>query len=247
VDSLHGDLTGFPLPRVLGMLARSGRTGVLRVEAGRWTGRIYLVEGDLVHATTREGDAAPPAAERRRRGAAPAGDGRCSADAVLRRIADVYRRLDEARSGRFWFVDGVTTRAYGDRSPERHRLEEVLALAARRREAWRSIRRHVPDETTAFRLRPTLEAAAVTVAAAEWEVLAATGEGASAVDLGGHLGIDTLAAASVMAELVRRGLLVPVVSSTPSGGTARTIELRVAPAGTAGGPPGGPSLRAPRR
>ena len=51
--SLTGALEAFPLPEVLRLLARSGKSGTLRVDAAELQGRIYLADGALTYATTR--------------------------------------------------------------------------------------------------------------------------------------------------------------------------------------------------
>ncbi len=51
--SLTGALEAFPLPEVLRLLARSEKSGTLRIDASDLQGRIYLTDGSLTYATTR--------------------------------------------------------------------------------------------------------------------------------------------------------------------------------------------------
>ena len=56
MNALQGDLDAFPLEDVMRFLSDAERTGVLRVEAGPYTGRTFFVEGRITFATTRTGD-----------------------------------------------------------------------------------------------------------------------------------------------------------------------------------------------
>ncbi len=51
--SLTGALEAFPLPEVLRLLARSQKSGALRIDAADVQGRLYLTDGSLTFATTR--------------------------------------------------------------------------------------------------------------------------------------------------------------------------------------------------
>ena len=51
--SLTGALEAFPLPEVLRLLARSSKSGALRIEAADLQGRLFLADGFLTYATTR--------------------------------------------------------------------------------------------------------------------------------------------------------------------------------------------------
>ncbi|HHC09542.1 MAG TPA: DUF4388 domain-containing protein [Actinobacteria bacterium] len=212
MDALSGDLETFPLDEVLDVVARTRQTGVLRIEAAGRTGRLYFVDGDLVYATTREADGGVSALvgrrerhERRGRQAVAAG----IRELVLHQIVEVLLRLERERSGRFWFVEGVTTRAYGDAPVEGFDLVEVRAAADERRAAWRRIRRLLPGERRRFVPVPEI-GAAVTLAPRDWEVIVALGEGATAGELAERLGVFEFTAAAWLADLVERGLVVSV-------------------------------------
>jgi len=237
MEALRGDLTTFPLDRVIAMLAGARRTGVLRVERGARTGRIFFVEGAITYATTREGEgsvadvaAAPirPARERRGRAAV---EPLSTRETVLHQIAEVILRLDEGRGGRFWFVDGVTTRAYGERPPERFDHDEVMRAVRERREAWRRIRRFLPGGDVRIRLRPRLEAP-VTIEPREWRLLIAVGEGATAAEIAERTGTAEFLVAEGIVGLMRRGLVVTAdeAAAMTGDGDAGVIVVELEPA-----------------
>ncbi len=48
MDALQGDLDSFSLADVVRLLATAGGTGVLRIERGAMTGRVFFVDGDKI-------------------------------------------------------------------------------------------------------------------------------------------------------------------------------------------------------
>ena len=120
-------------------------------------------------------------------------------------------RLQRAGHGRFWFIEGVETKAYGDEEVERLDVEEALASATERRAEWDAIKEFVPDGTAEFAIRPRLSSSIdeVSVDASSWQVLAAIGDGASVQAVAERLKLFEFAAAGLIAELVAEGLLVP--------------------------------------
>ena len=141
MDVLQGDLDSFSLADVVRLLATAERTGVLRVERGSLTGRVFFVDGSLTYATTREGHGSiaalarlgtRPERDRRRRN--PGGRWPDPArPLILQQISEVLIRLGHGSAGRFWFVEGVVTRAYGSEEIQRFEADEVLDAAAARR------------------------------------------------------------------------------------------------------------------
>ncbi|MEA3501326.1 MAG: DUF4388 domain-containing protein, partial [Actinomycetota bacterium] len=115
MDVLQGDLESFSLRDVVRLLAAGDKTGVLRVESGLLTGRVFFVDGSLTYATTRDGDGSVAALarlgsrpERDRRGRNPGGRWPDPArPLILQQISEVLIRLAHGSSGRFWFVEGV--------------------------------------------------------------------------------------------------------------------------------------------
>jgi len=219
MDVLQGDLGSFRLGDVVRLLSEGASTGVLRVETGPITGRIFFVDGLLTYATTRGGDGSVVALarlrarpDRDRRGRNPGGKWPDPArPLILQQIGEVLIRLDQGSPGRFWFVEGVMTRAYGAEPVQRFDVDEVLRSAESRREEWGKIVRVLPDPGARFVVRPTLpsDVPEVVIDAAAWTVLSAIGGGGSAQDVAERLNLFELSAAGLLAELYERGLIVP--------------------------------------
>jgi hypothetical protein len=219
MNALQGNLDAFPLEDVMRFLSDAERTGVLRVEAGPYTGRVFFAGGRITFATTRAGEGSVAALrgfsnvpDRDRRGRNPAGRWpRAARPLILQQVVEVLVRLQRAGRGRFWFIEGVETKAYGSEEVQRIEVEEALASAVERRREWDAIKELVPDGTSEFAVRPLLPAAVdeVTVDASAWQVLAATGDGASVQEVAERLKLFEFAAAGLISELVADGLLVP--------------------------------------
>lgn len=218
MDLLQGDLAAFPLRDVVLLLSQQAQTGVLRVEIGRLTGRVFFVDGRVTYATTRGGDGSVAALarlgsrpERDRRGRNPGGKWPDPArPLILQQIGEVLVRLGHGVSGRFWFVEGVTTRAYGENDIERFEVGEVLGAAEARRKEWIEIARALPDPSVRFVLRPHLGSGVrrAVVPAATWQVLAAIGGGATVQEVAERLSMFELSAARMIADLYVGGLVV---------------------------------------
>ena len=217
MDVLQGDLESFPLADVVRLLKKTGRTGVLRVERGALTGRIFFVDGSLTYATTRDGDGSVAALarlgnrpERDRRGRNPGGRWPDPArPLILQQISEVLIRLAHGDSGQFWFVEGVTTRAYGAEKIQRFDVDEALEAAATRRSEWAKIVQIVPDTSIRFVVCPRLAegVSEVVVDAMTWPILAAIGGGASIQEVAERLNLFELSAAGLVADLYQRGLI----------------------------------------
>ncbi len=218
MDALQGHLDSFSLADVVRLLAAAGGTGVLRVERGPLTGRVFFVDGCLTYATTRDGDGSVAALarlgtgpDRDRRGRNPGGRWPEPArPLILQQISEVLIRLAHGSTGRFWFVDGVVTRAYGAEEIQRFDVEEALEAAAARRAEWAKIVQIVPDTSIRFVVRPHLAAgvAEVVIDSDTWPILAAVGSGASIQEVAERLNLFELSAAGLVADLYGRGLIV---------------------------------------
>jgi hypothetical protein len=219
MDLLQGDLAAFPLQDVVRLLARRRQTGVLRVEIGDLTGRVFSVDGRVTYATTRDGDGSVAALarlghrpERDRRGRNRGGKWPDPArPLILQQIGEVLVRLEHTVSGRFWFVEGVTTRAYGATEIQRFEAGEVLAAADDRRKEWAEIARILPDASVRFVMRSHLDPGVTraVVPAPAWPILAAIGGGATVQQVAEHLSLFELSAARLVADLYIEGLIVP--------------------------------------
>jgi hypothetical protein len=218
MDVLQGDLAAFPIRDIVLLLAERRRTGVLRVETGALTGRMFFVEGRVTYATTRDGDGSVAAlaqlgsrTRRDRRGRNPGGKWPDPArPLILQQIGEVLVRLSHGVSGRFWFVEGVTTRAYGEQEIQRFEAGEVLAAADGRRKEWDEISRVLPDPAVRFVMRSHLASGVrrAVVPAESWPVLAAVGNGATVQEVAERLELFELSAARLIADLYVEGLIV---------------------------------------
>ena len=233
MDVLQGDLDAFPLDDVVRLLAGRRATGVLRVECGSLTGRVFLIEGGLSYATTRDGDGSVAALSRLtdgpdhdRRGRNPGGRWPDPArPLILQQISEVLIRLGHSGAGRFWFVEGVRTRAYGSDEIQRFDVEDVLEAVETRRADWAQIAGVLPVGSGRFFIRPHLGPAdrEVTIGAPAWSALAAVGGGASIQDVAERLNLFELTAAGLLADLYSRGLIVV----DPSEATTATVLLEM--------------------
>ena len=251
MDNLNGALETFGLVDVVRLIAAARRTGVLRIEAGPFTGRVFFVDGDVTYATTRGEDgsvsdllrytAERPSRERRGRGGRR--KQRSLESLVRQQIVEVFVRLRRPDHGRFWFVEGVKTRAYGAEVHHRFSIEDVLDASDERREEWRSIEALVPDGATEFRLRPRLQEGErdIEVSARDWEAVAAVGSGATVQQVAERMGVFEYPAARLVADLVERGLLVTAERAEEIERAPRTVVLTVLPEVDDGAPePVGP-------
>ncbi len=218
MDALQGHLDSFSLSDVVRLLATAGGTGVLRVERGTLTGRVFFIDGCLTYATTRDGDGSVAALarlgtgpERDRRGRNPGGRWPEPArPLILQQISEVLIRLSHGGTGRFWFVEDVVTRAYGEEEIQRFEADEVLRAAATRRAEWAEIVQVIPDTSIRFVVRPRLAAGVseVVVDAVTWPILAAIGGGASIQEVAERLNLFELSAAGLVADLFGRDLII---------------------------------------
>ena len=247
MNALQGDLDAFPLEDVMRFLSSAERTGVLRIEAGPYTGRIFFADGYITFATTRAGDGSIAALrgfstvpDRDRRGRTPGGRWpRAARPLILQQVVEVLVRLQRAGQGRFWFIEGVETKAYGAEEVQRIDVEEALESAIERRKEWDAIKELVPDGTSEFAIRPRLPSTIdeVAIDAASWQVLAAIGDGSTVQAVAERLKLFEFAAAGLVAELVADGLLIPadetdsiadptVQISVEDSGPTEEIEVR---------------------
>lgn len=253
MSTFDGSLESFRLGDIVRLIAAGGKSGVLKVDSDRMTGRIFIADGGVTFATTREieGSGRP----RRSVGSSRVSEDRRSrrlrddptfagGDPVEQQIVEVFVRLTRDHSGRFSFVPGVTPSGGGDETTP-FEVDAIIAQADAHIEQWRRIEALVPDPHAVYRVAPELPADQfeVTLDPRSWLFLAATGEGSSVHDLADRLGIFEFPTAVQVAELVRRGLLVPedeipqlsvqtsfqpvvpeTVSAAPGGGSAPEMD-----------------------
>lgn len=230
--SLTGALEAFPLPEVLRLLARSEKSGTLRVDAPDLQGRIYLADGYLTYATTRrEEDLVDDLVgaglidsqdwvlvERREKDVvevlADDATEQQLVDLVADQIADVIFRLMRRTDGDFEFSESVGPRYNTGVIVD---IDASIAEAEKRNTQWSEIEQVIPAITFHLRMVPDLtDRNDVSLPAATWRVLAALhGEG-SIEEVSRRLGMTDFAVAQIMAGLARDGLLEIVDMPPPA-------------------------------
>lgn len=230
--SLTGALEAFPLPEVLRLLARSEKSGTLRIDAADLQGRIYLAEGSLSYATTRrEEDLADDLVgaglidsqdwvlvERREKEVVEVLSEHATkqqlTDLLADQIADVIFRLMRRTDGDFEFSESVGPRYNTGIMID---IDASITEAERRNTQWTEIEEVIPAITFHLRMVPDLtDRNEVSLPAATWRVLAALhGEG-SIEEVARRLGMTDFAVAQIMAGLARDGLLEIVDMPPPA-------------------------------
>ncbi len=233
MDALSGSLDTFPLEAVLRLIGSAGKPGVLKLDNDRLSGRIFVSDGGVVHATTREvkGARKAPGAERRARTFSddPTLTG---GDPRLEQIVEVVVRLLRDRQGDFVFLPGVTPSPGDADESTAYDVDAVLTESASHIADWERIEPLVPDARTRFAIAPELPAEKfeATLDGRRWQFLAAVGEGASVEDLAEELGIFEYPAAMHVAEMIREGLLVGEGQEPQSEGQEPQSEATEPPA-----------------
>jgi hypothetical protein len=230
--SLTGALEAFPLPEVLGLLARSAKSGTLRVDAPDLRGRLYMQDGSLTYATTRrEEDLADDLVgaglidsqdwvlvERREKNVVEilndqAAEGQLT-DLLSDQIADVIFRLMRRTDGDFEFTESVGPPFETGVTVD---VTWSIEAAIERIAAWEKIEEVIPATTFHLRMVPDLtDRNEVSLPAVDWRILAALhGEG-SIEEVARRLGMTDFAVAQSMAAMARSGLLEIVDMPPPA-------------------------------
>ena len=230
--SLTGALEAFPLPEVLRLLARSGKSGTLRIDASDLQGRIYLADGALTYATTRrEEDLVDDLVgaglidsqdwvlvERREKDVVEVlvetATEQQLTDLVADQVADVIFRLMRRTDGDFEFSESVGPRYNTGIVVD---IDASIVEAEKRDIQWSEIEEVIPAITFHLRMVADLpDRDEVSLPATTWRVLAALhGEG-SIEEVARRLGMTDFAVAQIMADLARDGLLEVVDMPPPA-------------------------------
>ena len=226
--SLTGHIDVFPLEEVLRLLARSYKTGCLRVDAPDIHGRVFMSGGSVTFATIGSdedlrrqlvnskivGEDAIRAAEVGGRSLAEASTSSGLADFFREEVIENLYRIRKPGRGQFVFNVDVAPRY---RSEQAFDVEMCISEADRRAGEWADIESVIPtvDET----LRVVAEAPnnePVTLAPNTWK-LVANFEGVSSVRaLADRLGTGRFRTAKDLAALVRAGLVEAVPPAEPA-------------------------------
>ncbi len=231
--SLTGNLEVFPIEEVLRLLARSRKTGCLRVDSAGQQGRIFIAGGSITFGTTGTDEevrrqvinAGLVTEEDFRKvdlsGAslsdllAPGVSSVALTDFVREQVVESLYRVRKAGTGNFDFLIDVASRY-----PTGQALDAEVAIgeADRRSVEWADIESVVPDLTMRYRMSRELpDDNPVTINSPTWRFLAAVEAGASPNELADKLGLSRFRAAREVASLVRASLLEEAPATIPAG------------------------------
>lgn len=222
--ALNGRLETIPLGEVIRMLARSQKTGCLRVEAGSMEGKIYLRDGELLYATTRRDDDLRSdllnagyvdpedwqLVERREKVIGDVlADGMTEVDLkdfIAEQGTEVVFRLERPGRGTFDFGEDVAPRYDAGLTVD---FEICLADAQHRAVLWAEIEEVIPGVSVPLRMARELPEGArdVTVTTDTWRLLAALGGTGTVEDVSHRVGTTDFKVARALATMVRQGLL----------------------------------------
>ncbi|MGZ5383155.1 MAG: DUF4388 domain-containing protein [Acidimicrobiia bacterium] len=218
---LNGSLDTVALPDVLRLIASSAKSGLLRIEDASPSGRIFIVDGRIAFATTRnENDPiddllhmeyrADYVGSTEDRRIVDLNDLLESNPEAFNRfleqmVIEVMSRLLRVDEGRFRFDVDIRSRR---EIPHSFEIEDMISQASGRAEAWMRVFEVVPSATAPFRMSPRLNAEEeIVLGRRDWALLAATGSSTSIDEIAQKLKIFEFAAAKKVAELTQRGLL----------------------------------------
>ncbi len=219
--SLTGNLDVFPLEEVLRLLARSRKTGCLRVDGLGFQGRVFMANGAVTLAMTGSDE------EFRRQLVASglvgatdlrqveAGSATLAevatagiSDFVREQVVESLYRIRKPGTGAFDFVVDLSPRYPTGQAFD---VEVAVAEADRRANEWAEIEAVVADLDLAYRMTPEIpDNEEVTLTSSAWKILAGLGGGATVRQIAATLGSTEFRAARDLAELVRRHLAEPV-------------------------------------
>lgn len=257
--ALTGNLEVFPLQEVLRMLARSNKTGCLRVEAGGIQGRVFIANGALTLATVNTDDefrhqllASGLLSEDEIRSVdvgggaiseAISGDNAGLTDFVREHVVESLYRIRKPGYGNFDFMIDVMPRYATGQTFD---AEVAVSEAERRASEWADIDGAISDmNAPLLMVRELPDENSVSVTPPTWRVLAVLGSGASVATVANALGMSLFRAARELAGLVRSNL-VEVGASAPSPIAAPAQPTAApAPAEPWGSQPAAPSSEAP--
>ena len=232
------------------MLARSNKTGCLRINAGNVQGRVFIANGALTLATASPDDALRSQLinaglmqdDDLRRMDAEGGNlaegltvGASVAeltDFVREHMVESLFRIRRPGGGNFDFLVDVRPRYATGLTFD---AEVVAAETERRASEWADIESVIDDMDTPLAMARDLpDENSVTVDPTTWRVLASMGAGASVRNVSDALGMSLFRAARELSGLVRGGLVEVGESFTPA--AAPVVEPETTPSWTETGP-----------
>ena len=218
---LNGSLDTVALPDVLRLIASSGKSGLIRVDNASPSGRIFIVDGRIAFATTRNEDdpiddllhmeyRADYVGSPEDRRVVDLNDLLESNPEAFNRfleqmVVEVMSRMLRVNEGQFRFDVDIRSRREISHS---FAVEDMISQASTRSDAWARIFDVVPSASALFRMAPRLnEAEEVVLGTRDWALLATTGAATSINEIAQKLKIFEFAAAKKVAELAERNLI----------------------------------------
>ncbi len=176
---LQGSLDTVSLDEVLGFLASSSKTGVLRLSGDRGAGSVWVQDGQMVGAEATHG---------------------CNEPALEEVIFELLR----FSTGTFSFdFDEISTSPSAPMA-----IEGVLTQANKLLVEWRGIELVVPGLDYRVTPTPSLPADQVTITEDEWATLLAVGPNASVEEVSGSLRLGELEGLRRLKGLIERKLIL---------------------------------------
>jgi len=229
--SLTGHLDVFPLEEVLRLLARSYKSGCLRVDSPDLHGRVYLNNGSLALATVASdedlrrqligselvGEEALRSAEVSGRSlndvASDIGGNHVLADFFREEVVESLYRIRKPGRGQFVFNVDVAPRYRADTAFD---VELCVSEADRRAAEWADIESVIPSLDLALRITPEApNGEPVTLAPNTWRLVAGFEGSATVRSLADRLGTPRFRVAKDLTALVRSGLVEAVATPAP--------------------------------
>jgi DNA-binding Lrp family transcriptional regulator len=221
--SLTGHLDVFPLEEVLRLLARSYKSGCLRVDSPDLHGRVYLNNGSLALVTVGSdedlrrqlissklvGEDALRSAEiggKSLNDVASDNGGRQLLDDFFREeVVESLYRIRKPGRGQFVFNVDVAPRYRADTAFD---VELCVSEADRRAAEWSDIESVIPNIDLALRISPEApNGEPVTLAPNTWRLVAGFEGSGTVRSLADRLGLSRFRAAKDLTALVRSGLV----------------------------------------
>ena len=229
--SLKGHLEVFPLEEVLRLLARSKKSGSLRVDSASHAGRIFMAGGSISYATVNDDDylrrqvvnaglVSESSLSRGGRAALPellaeGVKGSALSDFIREEVVESLYRIRKAGSGAFEFHVDMTPLYPTGQSFD---TDVAVSEADRRAVEWLEIEKVLSDLATPLRMTHSLpDENDATISPAAWKLLARLESGHSIDDLSTIIGQSRYRAAREIADQMRAGRveLVPIDAPTP--------------------------------
>ncbi len=242
--ALTGNIEVFPLPEVLRLLARSGKTGCLHIAASSVDGRMYMRDGSITLATVSSDTefldqfSSSGLVEAQR--VDTRGEGLNLTDVlshgsspedlsgfIHEHLVEAVYRIRKPGSGNFEFLVDASPRFETGQSFD---VESAVVDADRRAADWADIEQTISDMNLPVRMVRSLREPEVSISAPTWRVLAALEGGASVSEIARMLGTTQFKTAREIAGLMRSSLIEPVPVSTSTYSSPSAFQAPSEPA-----------------